>query len=410
MKTTSESFCVLPWIHLATHPHGGVSLCCRVDYTDGIGMAFNQVSQNKKFLNLNQSSVSEIINADSFKSARLDMLRGQWPKACLGCKKDEISGIKSKRQRENEYFSFTQENASKITTDVGLIQPNFEYLELRLGNLCNLKCRTCNPYSSSKWTEEYEKVESQLEFVRKYDRQAIFKWPDDQEFWENAFQSSTNLKLLFINGGEPTLINQHWTYLERLVLSGRSQNIDIKYNINMTFLPPKAKEIWKSFKSVFVGASIDDINQRNSYIRHGADWNLIEENLLKIKSWNIPIAIEQTVSAMNVYYLDEVEKYSKKIGVGYGLNFVYDPPFLAVDIIPEKLKPLILKKLNKNGYSSQWYKHVEAHFKTESKLILWRQFFEYTKKLDMLRNESFEAIFPDYAEIIQFDADISNVV
>ena len=34
-----NTFCVLPWIHLATHPHGGTSLCCVTDFKDGAGMS-----------------------------------------------------------------------------------------------------------------------------------------------------------------------------------------------------------------------------------------------------------------------------------------------------------------------------------------------------------------------------------
>jgi hypothetical protein len=43
---------------------------------------------------------------------------------------------------------------------------------------------------------------------------------------------NTFLKLLFINGGEPTLIKQHWAYLEKLIKAGLAENIEIKYNIN----------------------------------------------------------------------------------------------------------------------------------------------------------------------------------
>lgn len=395
-----QSFCVLPWLHLATHPHGGVSLCCRVDYTDGVGMSFNQKGESREFLNLNHSNLSDVMNSDSFKEARAQMLQGKWPKACMGCHKEEASGLKSKRQRENEYFDFSVLKAKSLTSPIGEIKPQFEYLELRLGNLCNLKCRTCNPYSSTKWTQDYRQLEENLDFVRKYDRSAIFSWAEDETFWQNAFECSKNLKLLFINGGEPTLIKQHWGYLENLIESGLAKNIEIKYNINMTFLPAKAKDIWKKFKSVFIGASIDDLGPRNSYIRHGADWNLIEENLLKIKSWGIPIAIEQTVSVMNVFYLDEVEKYTQKVGVGYGLNFVYDPSFLAVDILPTETKALVLSKLRKSGYSERWLKHVEAHLQSTSNKDLFAQFLKYTRELDQMRGENFQTTFAEFAKIL----------
>ena len=37
----SDTFCPLPWNHLATHPHGVCTLCCESEQTDGMSQAFN---------------------------------------------------------------------------------------------------------------------------------------------------------------------------------------------------------------------------------------------------------------------------------------------------------------------------------------------------------------------------------
>ena len=55
------------------------------------------------------------------------------------------------------------------------------------------------------------------------------------------------MEVLYINGGEPTLIKAHWNYLRKLVDSGRSKNIILWYNINMTNLPEEIT-LWKEFK------------------------------------------------------------------------------------------------------------------------------------------------------------------
>jgi hypothetical protein len=81
MKNT---FCVLPWIHLATHPNGEVSLCCEVDNSSN-GLAHNNKLNQKKRLNLNENSIENILNSDSFKDVRLKMLDGKIPDACKGC-------------------------------------------------------------------------------------------------------------------------------------------------------------------------------------------------------------------------------------------------------------------------------------------------------------------------------------
>ena len=38
-KYRKKPFCVLPWIHLATHPIGTVTPCCVADMTNGVSTA-----------------------------------------------------------------------------------------------------------------------------------------------------------------------------------------------------------------------------------------------------------------------------------------------------------------------------------------------------------------------------------
>lgn len=395
-----STHCPLPWNHLATHPQGETSLCCRVDYVDGRGMAFNRKQDGgRKFGNLNRDSLEDIINSDSFKDARLKMLAGEKPLACMGCFKDEERGLVSKRMRETEIFKMSIDELKSKTSATGEIDLNLEYAELRLGNLCNLKCRTCNPNSSSKWAAEYETMQSKLDFVRKFPISGDFQWAEKEDFWNNFLAHSDNLKMLFINGGEPTLIKQHWIFLQKLIDLGFSRNIDIKYNINMTYLPEKAFEIWKQFKSVMVGASIDDLPERNSYIRAGAEWEKIFSNLESIRDAGFGIAVEQTVSIYNIFYLDEMENFCKKNRVGHGLNFVYDPEFLAVYCIPDRVKARILAKLS-NGISGHLFAEIAAQLTAKEDLVLWEKFRTYTRYLDESRNENFENIFPDYSGLL----------
>ena len=48
-----DTYCPLPWQHLATHPHGGITTCCISDHTDGLNRARNfkgehNVKENKR--------------------------------------------------------------------------------------------------------------------------------------------------------------------------------------------------------------------------------------------------------------------------------------------------------------------------------------------------------------------------
>lgn len=395
-----STYCVLPWIHLATHPQGDVSLCCRVDFYERRGMAFDKRENSEHyFYNLNHDKLDKILNSESFREARIQMLKGEKPIACMGCFEKEDHGIISKRMIENKFFNIGIEELKLKTGNSGVIKPNIEYAELRLGNLCNVKCRTCNPYSSSKWSSEYGSMQKELDFLTKYDLRANFTWAENEEFWSDFLENAAQLKQLYINGGEPTLIKQHWLFLERLVKMNLSQNIDIKYNINMTYLPENAFEIWKNFKSIYVGASIDDLYERNSYIRHGAEWNKVINNLKLIRDAGFHIALEQTVSVYNVFYLDEMDSFCRNNHLGYGLNFVCDPEFLSINCIPDKIKDIILAKLH-NKISDKFYKEISAYFTTPEDMILWNRFRTYNQFLDKSRGENFKNVFSEFANIL----------
>ena len=96
----SKTYCPLPWQHLATHPHGGVTLCCISDHTGGLNRARNK----DNFLSLNDSSIEEHLNSDYYKEVRLQMLNNEKPKACLRCFEEEEKGLKSKRNHETTVF------------------------------------------------------------------------------------------------------------------------------------------------------------------------------------------------------------------------------------------------------------------------------------------------------------------
>ena len=171
----------MPWIHLATHPHGGVTLCCIADHTNSESRAKNfDKSGNPIWLTLGKDSIDDIMNSDYYKQTRLQMLNDEVPKACERCFIEEQNGIRSKRLEENEnYKDFTIENAKSITDDSGKIKVPMKFVELRLGNLCNVKCRSCNPASSTKWVKEYKELEKNFDFVTSY------RWVDDFSWIEN---------------------------------------------------------------------------------------------------------------------------------------------------------------------------------------------------------------------------------
>ena len=403
----SKTFCPLPWMHLGTHPHGGVTPCCISDMTAGKNRARNFTEQGDKFFNLNDHSIDTHMNSDYFKQIRLEMLNDQEPLACRRCYAEERKGITSKRQHEATIFeSYTSDYARRLTAKDGSIDMDLRFVELRLGNVCNIRCRTCNPASSSRWVADYKKIVESLDFVNDgyswLDHKHDFQWPEDENFYEDLYNCAPNMEVLYINGGEPTLIKAHWKYLRKLVDSGRSKNIILWYNINMTNLPEEAIPLWKEFKEARVCPSIDDFDHRNKYIRFPTEWSDVTKNLDAIKDIpELTVRITQTVSAYSYAYLDTFLKWAP---VPVDMNFVYDPDYLSPAVLPPVVRYEIHEKYRKTMGNDYHLGTLLSMYNNdiwdETK---WEHFCRYNDELDKIRKheQGWRQVFPELIELCE---------
>lgn len=358
--------------------------------------ARNFVDGKEIMLDLNTHSIEKIINSDYFSLVRMQMLNGVRPEACHRCYKEEENGVKSKRVEENKKLQFTEEMARAITSESGkLIDPvNFKFIELRLGNLCNVKCRTCNPASSTSWSTEYQKLQNAIPFVTKYDNKIDAGWTESDTFWDDLLSKSNSLELLYINGGEPTLVEKHWThYLQRLIDAGLNKQITLWYNINMTNLPDKLIALWSQFKAVKVSCSIDDLNERNEYLRTGTKWQDVIDTLNKLQShkW-IDVSVCQTVSWMNVNTLAEFHSFMLNRNLHVHMNFVHDPKFLSVLAIPKDEMEAIIQQLT-NKLDRWKILALQNMVRQDNDTTLLTQGKEYVAWLDSSRNTDYRKVY-----------------
>ena len=403
----SKTFCPLPWMHLGTHPHGGVTPCCISDMTAGKNRARNFTDTGDEFFNLNDHSISKHMNSDYFKQIRLEMLNDLEPKACSRCYQEERKGVESKRQHESKvYPDFDTSYASRLTGKDGSIPLDLRFVELRLGNVCNVRCRTCNPASSSRWVKDYKQIVESLDFVNDgyswLDHKHDFQWPEDKNFYEDLFECAPNMEVLYINGGEPTLIKAHWNYLDKLVSSGRSKNIILWYNINMTNLPAEAIPIWKEFKEARVCPSIDCLDKRNQYIRFPTDWNDVTKHLdMLLEEPVITTRITQTVSAYNYAYVDEFLNWAP---CPVDMNFVYDPDYLSPAILPPVVRRQVHEKFRKTLGNKYELGTLLSMFDNDDwDETKWEHFCRYNDELDKIRkhDEGWRDIFPELVELCE---------
>lgn len=378
----NKSFCVLPFIHLATHPIGTVTPCCITDME-------NDMSTSKKDgfnLFLNKDSLESIANSKNFKELRRKMLNNEFPSECKTCYFYEKNKIYSKRMESNFKFKhLIDESIINTNSDGSIKNLDYRYIELRLGTVCNLKCVTCNPFSSNRWNEDVKSFKD-TEFEKNYFKCDIrTEWYRDKKFYDELYDKSPNLEEVWINGGEPTLIREHGYFLQKLIDNNKSNKIDLHYSINMTSVPDELIEIWKKFKNVRLHLSIDDLGKRNDYIRYGSEWDKIFKNFEKIIQYKDIFRIEvcQTVSCLNVFNIDNFKNFFNKYDVIIAHNYVHHPTFQHVSILPKELKDQIINDI-KYLREDEKLRLINELYKEEDP-TLYQKFVSFIKILDKTR-------------------------
>ena len=331
---------------------------------------------------------------------------------CSFCYREEALGKKSKRMIENERHDDLLRELDKKTVNPPV------YLDLRLGNKCNLKCRTCNPLFSSAWSDEV-KNHPENSAIQSYASQVTtvssYKdWYSNPKTWESVSDYCDDLREVYLTGGEPMLIKEHELFLKQMVASYKSQNIHLRYNTNLTVLPDYATQYFPHFKKVTLSCSIDGIQERNEWLRHPSRWTAIEENLKRacLLPKNVIVEVNCAISAYNILHFADLVVFfanfskaqNRKIEVSADL--VHEPEVMNLKVLPTDLQinaAVLLEKLLRDE-ELNLTKHEKREIKSLILLLqdrladrceLWPKLVEHTREIDHVRGQRIASLFPE---------------
>lgn len=378
-----DTFCILPWMHIATNASGNLRVCC--NSTPGENFILNKDGKPYKIF---RDDLNEAWNSTVYKKIRKEMLSGVRPDMCQRCFREEDSGLKSSRISWNEKWKKNKE----YTEDAEF---NIEYVDVRLGNLCNLKCRMCNPYASNQWVNEWHLISETLS-LEEYKRLSSMNWPENKKTWENLYSIVDTVEEIYLTGGEPTIIQEQHKLLDYCIDNNKAKNIKLKYNTNLTNVPSHLVEKWTKFKKVQLNCSIDAVGNLDRYIRYPSNWNKIVENFEKVKNLkNCYIEIHCTVQMYNILRLNEFIDWALPYNAKIYFNILNHPEELNIRVLPKNLKKIAEDKL-------QPYLHLEkvkgiiSYMNSEDWSHKMDQFYYYTDQLDKSRNEKLTDIIPEF--------------
>ena len=449
--TQEKYFCTLPWLMMAVRNNGDMRVCCQANTAESRGL---YRKEDGVPYNVEKEPMAQARNSALAKELRKSMLEGRAHEACIRCDKEEENKIRSRRifevDKAKDNFNF--EHAKKVTASDGSIDTQkmpLQYLDLRFGNKCNIRCRMCGPTDSNAWyndfvelwgTEYYEEATGTVKLIKDKRKNWIpennlYDWVDRDNFWSDVEKNMDHLTYIHTVGGEPMLIDRQFDLLEKCIEKGIAKNIALEYNTNGTIIPEKAWAYWKHFKFVKIGLSLDGTGKLNDYIRYPSKWEMIEANIRKLENYqgNLHLWFTYTVQIFNIYYLDDILKWKisnefENFGDSPKQPFIsahplHNPKHYNIKILPTPVKKIIEQKLrtvypwledyfDQNNYSQK----KQEIYRMSAKNIIegyinfmfeddlsatFPKFWKVSSDLDRIRGHKFEELFPDYYEILR---------
>jgi len=402
MNLPHEKFCVLPWVSLEASPIGTVRPCCLADdeIVDDAGNKFE----------LATSTFGEVQQSQHMKRLREQFLAGEKPQTCRKCWNEERGGRTSKRMHTLDRLKHMLPD-QEWTADAKPLM----FLDLKLGNICNLKCRICGSWSSSQFAvEEMSQLPTEEEKKKSFPYQMLRAgaWPRENErFWSEIDQALDRIRYIEFTGGEPFMIDQHFDMLQGIVDRGIAHQVEIHYNTNGTQYPERGEAIWRHFKTVEIAFSIDDVGDRFEYQRTNADWAVVLDNItsfqyLKTQMPNLQLQCCSTVNIFNVRYIDQLAHWIVQQNFDFVYwNMMHDAWYFSIATLPDSAKSAVTEHLRTADVPLQYRVEFDRIIDFMNTGASTDGFMLRMKisDLDRKRNQNFRDVAPEMAELIDYD-------
>ena len=406
-----------PFTGLATREDGAIQVCCR----------------SHPISNIQHETLEQAWNNENMQRIRRSVLTGVRPPECEPCFSLEDQGVESLRQRHikgvipEARINLYPDALSKMQHDYTM---PFEIptMELKLNNLCNLKCRMCHPGDSTSWNDWGEvkdiyratgQIICDLVDEHNLERKPLLdKFEDNPNWWDSLEKNLPNFRRVEFAGGEPLMDPQHYRILDMLAPYG--DKIEIKYATNGTTLGIKGGrtiyDYWPKFKSVAVNVSIDGYDKSYEYIRGNAKWDEVIANIKEIQKLpNVSrIVGAVAVQVSNVLILDKmIEYFLDDLGIVFYTNMVKFPDVLSVQVLPPYLKALAIQRLEFVRDKIEGFNYVKENpillditreqingvinfINAEDRSGRWNDCVEYNRRLDRTRKQNFLEVTPEF--------------
>lgn len=312
----SNFYCTAPWRGLHINPKGDVKTCC---------------AGNPNMLgNLNTHRITEILNSNKLVEIRQSLSQGIAHEYCSNCVNSEKNGGTSERawhNTVNNNFDYTQAGEEYHYPTI---------VDVRWNTTCNLSCNYCDVLCSSKWA-----ALKQVPFksgARPYYEQVC-------EFINEHCEYIHEVALV---GGEPLLLPENNRLLD--VIPTESI-VTLITNLSLDLTNNHIFEKLKTRERVGWSMSFDNIGEKFEYVRHGASWQQLQENIQLIQDlknnnqhWG---GIHAVYNMYNATQLCEFVKFARDNNLTIVWQNLFQPNYLNPLTHGVEVAQLAIKEINK---------------------------------------------------------------
>jgi len=367
-------------------------------------------------------SLDTFWNSDYMKQSRIKAINGEEIKGCEECYRSERNGGTSLRKdlveiyKENEDYldsvKISQENDGQLDKFPTAI-------ELRVGNLCNLKCRMCQPQDSDLINKEYKELISLDNTLGEILPIVDFEITDDlTSYIQGIRDNASTIKIIRFSGGEPLINKSFYELLDYLIEGDYAKNIEFRLNTNLTKMKEETLEKLSKFKRVTIDFSIDGLGPVYEYIRYPMVWDITKNKIditykFMTDHDNIKMNANFTVQIYNVFCMFDLIDFFLSKSILPILHILQNPSYLNIRNMPDNLKNDLIVKIDETlgdiesrGYPDvfqvDWV--IERLIAIKNQLSLERNeyqivlFKKFTNALDIKRNQNISVMIPEISK------------
>jgi len=372
---TNPYFCPMPWTGMMYNFDGKVKNCIRS--TGPLG-------------NIKDQPIGQIL-VDNNRERQQEIVDQMPVKTCYTCY-DLDRGKKGFDHISDRVFYIRELKSTPIDTyQIGRF--DLQTVDVRWTNLCNFACVYCGPEFSSRWSEEL-KIQHDIPNQHQL-----------TDFKNYIYEHASQLKHVYLAGGEPLLMKENLTLLEKL-----RPDTNIRINTNLSKVDTRVFEAICKFSNVHWTVSVETQAQEFEYVRHGGKWTDFLDNLTIIKQLGHKISFNMLHFLLNYNSIFDCVDFLKSLGFhnnSFVIGALLNPEYLNIRHLPESVLNSVKNKLQdrisqKPGYLLEdSYQNLLHYIDTPFGKNI-QQSIDRLSELDRRRGVDSKTIFKDLYKDINY--------